>query len=254
MRVFGEEEKRIIRKINTGDGFARNLVNIFESIKNLPGVRVKVDKQAMSAELLFACQNMQPSEKELQYAIPEHQKITENLITHLVLLKYLEKEDLATFFEPAQNKERVTEFGAGAVNVPSFSMALNDATLVKLLVQYLDKEIVPAPALRYLERNDFRSDEELRFIRQQRATWSAIAVTFLIGVIGIYSGHQSYSFQRTQSEQSTGNIHAILATLDRGFDSLDTSDAYPHSELELIANELSQLSLIIGTASDSDSE
>jgi hypothetical protein len=249
MRVFGEEEQQIIRKINTGDGFARNLVNIFESIKNLPGVRVKVNKTAMSAELLFECQSPEPNEAEIQYAISEHQKIIENLILHLVLLKYLEKQDLATFFEPTQNHQQVIEFGAGAVNMPSFSMAINDEMLVKLLVQYLNKEIVPSPTLRHLEKNNFRSDEELRFVRQQRATWTAIVITFLIGAMGIYSGHQSYSFQRAQAEQSNQSTGEILSTIERGFDSLTKLEVYPHSELERIANELSEMNSTIEASS-----
>lgn len=253
MRIFGDEEKKIIRKINTGDGFARNLINIFESIKNLPHVRVKVDKASMSAELLFECQSFQPTSGEIQYAIKEHQDIIEKLIVHLVLLRHLEKEELATFFEPAQNNQNVIEFGAGAVNMPSFSMAINDATLIKLLAEYVNKEIVPAPSLRHLEKNDFRSDEELRFIRQQRTTWSAIAVTFLIGVMGIYNGYQVYSFQKVQAEQSSEDINEMVAAINNGFDSLNVSGVYPHSELERIANELSQLNLVIESWSQSGS-
>lgn len=253
MRTFGDEEKQIIRKINTGKGFARNLINIFESIKNLPHVRVRVDKTAMSADMMFECQGPQPTNSEIAYAIKEHQEIIEKIIVYLVLLKYLEKEELATFFEPTQKSQQVIVFGAGAANMPSFSMAINDATLINLLADYLNKEIVPAPALRHLEKNDFRSDEELRFTRQQRATWSAIAVTLLIGVMGIFNGYQSYSFQKVQAEQSTDGINEMMSTINNGFDSLNTSGLYPHSELEKIANELSRLNLILDIAPQSGS-
>jgi hypothetical protein len=254
MRVFGDEEKKIIRKINAGDGLAKNLINIFESIKHLPHVRVKVDKASMTAELLFECQASQSTSDEIEYAIGEHKNIIEKLIVHLVLLRHLEKEELAFFFEPAQNSQNVIEFGAGAVNMHSYTMAIDDATLIKLLAGYVNKEIVPAPALRHLEKNDFRSDEERRFIRQQVNTWSAIAVTLFIGLLGIYNGYQAYSFQKVQAEQSSEKFNEMMDAINIAFDSINASELYPHSELKRIANEISQLNLAIESASKSSPE
>jgi len=241
MRAFGENEKQIIREINTGYGSARNLVNIFESTKNLSGVRVSVNKSSMIAEYLFESQAADPTSQEIQFAISVQQDITKKLIEHLILLKYLEKEDLATFFEPALSNQQLIEFGAGAVNKPSFAMVVNDKKFVELLVRYLNKEIFPSPSLRHLESNDFLSEDEVRFRGQQRATWSAIAITFLIGAIGIYGGYQNYLFQKSQAKQSSENISDILASIDRGFESLNLSNAYPHAELDKVASELSKM-------------
>lgn len=248
MQVFGDEEKKIICKINNGHGFARNLINIFESIKNLPKVRLRINKTNMTAELLFECKNFQPTNEEIRYAIGEHENIVEKLIVHLVLLKYLEEKGLVTFFEPAQNNQSLIEFGAGAVNLPSFSMAINNQELINLLAKYINKEIIPTPALRNLEKNKFQSSEELRFIKQQKTTWCAIAATFVIGVAGIafniYSDYQVKSFQKKQAAQSFLEINEIITTLNNMSNSIKATDLQLHPALEKIASEISKLSLV----------
>jgi hypothetical protein len=73
-------------------------------------------------------------------------------------------------------------------------------------------------------------------------------------VLGIYNGYQAYSFQKIQAEQSSEEFNEMMYTINNSFDSINALELCPHSELERIANELSQLNLAIESASVSDPE
>jgi hypothetical protein len=40
--------------------------------------------------------------------------------------------------------------------------------------------------LRELVKHNFKSEEEVRFVKQQRLTWISIVVALLIGLLGIF--------------------------------------------------------------------
>lgn len=50
---------------------------------------------------------------------------------------------------------------------------------------YLDCWFSVSQDLRNLVKNDFKSEEHIRFVKQQRLTWISIAVTGLIGLAGL---------------------------------------------------------------------
>lgn len=186
MKIFDAQDKAIVRKITQGSGFSRSLINVLDSQNTLHGVRIRIDRSDKSAQFLFESQNQDPGQEEISLAIGRQKEITELLIRHVILLRYLEKEELAVFFEPTRNPEQIIEFGMGAVNKPSFSMSMSDCNLIDLLIKYIDKEILPSPSLRSLEKNDFISGEERRFNLEYRATLTAIGVSMCLGLYGIY--------------------------------------------------------------------
>jgi len=186
MRIFDEEEKQIIGKILHGEGYARNFVNLFDSQRNLQGTRISIDKTNKKACFLFQTKDQEPNDYECSWGIERQKQLTELIIKYVTLLRYLEKEELAVFFDPAKSDETIIEFGMGAVNMPSFRMSIDDETVVDLLIKYVHKEIMPSPSLRVLEKNKYVPDDERRFVWQQRAAWAAIAVSLLLGLYGVF--------------------------------------------------------------------
>ena len=166
MKVFDTEEQAIIKKITQGSGYSRSLINILDSRDNLQGTRIQIDKTNKKAEFLFQIQNKKPTIQESTWGIEKQKHLVELLIKHLTLFRYLEKEELAIFFESAKSTEQIITFGMGAVNMPSFSMSIDDQNVIDLLIKYIHKEIMPSPSLRKLENNNFISDEEIKFKKQ----------------------------------------------------------------------------------------
>jgi len=198
MRVFDEDEKRIIGAINHGIGYSRNLVNLVDSRKNLQGVRVSIDEKDKSGHLLFQIAQQEPTADELYTATKRFEPIIELMIKCVTLLEYLEKEKLAVFFDPASKGNQPIVFGMGATNLPFLSMPIYDDNVVKLLFKYAHKEIMPSPSLRQLEKDGFLFKEEIRFKKQHLATWTAISVSIGLGLFGIYANYQNSKFLVSQ--------------------------------------------------------
>lgn len=237
MRTFDDIEKFIINQILDRQGFSRNLINIFNETNKLSGVRIVVDKTSNKADFIFQLSTQNPTQTEIDQATKEQAKITEQLIQHLVLLKYLEKEELAIFFDSVTLANQIIEFGAGVVGAPGFSMAINDSTLVGLLIKYAHKEICPTPLLKSLRNNKFIFPDEIRFKHQQIAAWSAIAVSLSIGIFGIYSGWQSSKAQAQQIKE----CEAISSELANQLDSLAKSNDAQSASLSKISESLESM-------------
>jgi hypothetical protein len=200
MRIFDDEEKSIINKIIDGTGYSRNLINIIDSMNNLQSVRIRLDKEKKTGEFLFETQNNEPTDSETRASIEREKTLIELLITHVTLLQYLEKEELAFFFNPATTPDDEVVFGMGAINRPSLAMSINDESLINLLLQYVHKEIRPSPLLRQLQNNNYLTDEEIKFSKQHRSTWVAIIVSALFGFFGVYNNYQNNKSQDKQFE------------------------------------------------------
>ena len=131
----------------------------------------------------------------------------------------MKKKNWLFFFEPAKNTEPTIAFGMGAVNMPSFSVSIDDQNVVDLLIKYLHKEIMPSPSLRSLENNKFVSDEEIRFRKQQLATWIAIIVSILLGLYGMYNNNQNSITQEKQFKkyiaENQKSVEAISVRLEQ---------------------------------------
>lgn len=214
MRVFDREEKEIISKVVNGEGYSRNLVNLID--RYLQGVRIKVDYASCEAFFLFECQNEEPTDNEISWAINRQKELIEVLITHVSLFRYFEKEELAFFFDPATSTDRFVEFGMGMVNRPSFTMQIDDKNIVNLLMTYLRKEIKPSPLLREYERNSYLSDDEIKFNKQHKATWAAIIVSILFGAYGVVSSYQSGLSQEEQYGKQVQENRKLVELLVKG--------------------------------------
>lgn len=242
MRVFDQAEKDIIAKILHGEGYARNLINIIDRMSTLEGVRIHINRSRETAEFLFEIQRDEPSEKEITAAKEKWREILELLITHVTLLRYLEQQEMAVFFDPTTHKQDIIEFGRGASNKKILSMSIEDPTVIELLIWYIHKEIKPSPLLAQLEKNDYLTDAEIRFKQTQRATWSAIVISAGLGLYGIFSNHVSGTDEAAQLErQSLENVRLVEILSDRLKEMRATPIDYS-SDIQAISEALSKMS------------
>ena len=181
MRKFSEEEKEIIRRLVETDGYSRNIVNLIDD-HGLEGVRFSLERETLSAELLFEALDETPSDEETWRMRDRQDSIAKMILSYVTLFRYLEKYDLAISYKPASSSDNVINFGRGGVNRPAHGWELNDKGLAGLVVEYYDKEIIPTHQLKHLVDNDFISDDEIRFKSQIRATWTAIGITVILGI------------------------------------------------------------------------
>ena len=56
---------------------------------------------------------------------------------------------------------------------------------LKRVCHYLHSNFSVSEELKELVKNDFKTDEEIRFAKQQRITWISIIVAVLLGILGI---------------------------------------------------------------------
>ena len=216
MKTFDETEELIIKRLVYGNGYARNIINIFDSKNTLQGTRIQLDKANNTVNFLFEIQGNEATDEETSIGINRHKVLTELLIRHLILLKFLEREALATFFDPVDSSDKIIEFGMGAINMPYFLMSISDVNIVKLLVEYIHKEIIPSPSLRKLVINNFKFDDEIRSdlqLKNSKMAWRVtLAVGFLSMVLGIYNAYTARAISQRQGQSQ----QALLKTLTEG--------------------------------------
>jgi|GEM_PF-1733812 len=241
MRIFDEEEQGIIRKITQGSGISRSLINIIDSMSNLQGTRIQIDKIDRKAVFLFQTQNTEPTNEEYNWGIERQQKLVELLIKHVILFRYLEKEELAIFFISAKSTEQVVTFGMGAVNMPSFSMEIDDQNLVDLLIKYVDKEVMPSPALKQLVINRFSTEDEIKFNKQYLATWVAIGVSILLGLYGMYNNYQNSISQTKQFQTQLKENREIVESIIDKFEEIGESRIDYNSAINEVAANIKEI-------------
>ncbi|GGC77800.1 hypothetical protein [Vreelandella lutescens] len=250
MRTLDEEEKNLIKRIVEGQGYSRNIVNILDGHCFLEKAIVKIDGARKSGEVLYEshCKTpSSPSQEELDALAGQQNDLLLLLIKYLMLLRYLEDEHLVTLFDPALSSNKIVSFGDGLSNVQHISMPIYDSNLVELLLRYTRKEIIPSPALRDFVSNNFRTLDERRFSKQHAATWTAIVLSALIGIYGIYDGKATSSAHIAEIQQLRANQTAQaekivddMKHLIEAIDEIDLSEAL-NDGTNRIVRELSAL-------------
>jgi len=212
--VFDKIEKDFIVAINHGEIYTRTLSSLL--YKYLINTRIYIDRGNNQAIYYFQIKEQNnPTPEELAWIIDKEKELNEIIIRLLTLLIYLEKENLVTFFDVEENKTPRMPFGQGVINEQVIEMHINDKAIINLLIKYDRKEIIPSPALKNLEKNKFRSWDEVKFKRKSFATNLAIFLSFIIGVGGIlttyFNGRSNKEYLQIISEQKDQQINKLIS-------------------------------------------
>jgi hypothetical protein len=197
MNVYDDRDRKIIKIINNGVGHSRNIVNILN--EHLDGVFVEIDENVNEGHFYFWHKKVEPLTDQVKKNIDEKSNLLiEQFVATITLLNHLESEKLATFFVPAKKENNEIKFGCTDLGdekdtYMSFSCPIYDEQINSSLKKYYRKEIMPTPALRKLERNNFVSEGQSNFKKQFWATWAAIIIAAIINGIGVYKANKGTS-------------------------------------------------------------
>ncbi len=212
MKIFDEEEQAIIGAITRGEGYSRNLGNIFEKENNLQDVCIIIFSKEKMASIEFLLHNSTPTDEKNDEMREMADTLTEKLIKYVMLFKYLEKEELAIFYDSAMNNENIITIGNSVYEPNPGCFQIYDKNVIDLLIKYFHKEVLPSPMLRKLEKNKFVSDEERRYRKQLYTTWFAIALSFFSGLCFNWWNNNS---QRKQYEALLIENKKIVETVEQ---------------------------------------
>ncbi|MBA4391744.1 MAG: hypothetical protein C0399_12525 [Syntrophus sp. (in: bacteria)] len=222
MRAFDEVEKEIIKEIVFADGHDKSFVNLFNSRKNLERTSIRIDKASKEASFLFQTNTREASEDELKWATERRKQLTVLLLRYVNLFRYLDKEELAIFYNPTIDFQDPVIFGMGAENMDYVTASIDDQYIVDLLLAYVSKHVLASPSLRQLVSNDFLSDEEVRFRSMRNVQRVTIAVAILIGLSGICLNIVNGIFQYRNSVDYRPALKEIASSLDRVSKKIET--------------------------------
>jgi hypothetical protein len=246
MKTFDEVEKEIIKEILDDNGRSRNLMDIFD--KYFIQESISFNKTNNSAEIIFNSSTSSPSQQEIDSAIERERSLTELLVKFLTLLLYLEREDLAVFFLAANSTNNPVTFGRAITNNFTFAMPVYDQSIITLLIKYAELQIMPFPSLRGLYKNNFLSDDELRFKKNQRTSWVAIVISILIGLYGVYINFTNNNDQdkKFENQLNKNSEHAKLIS-EKIYD-LGKSNYNYNTQLATMAEGISKISSSLNEA------
>lgn len=241
MKIFSTEEKSIIKIIVNGTGHERNLLNFLDTPTNLGNVRLEVNKVTKTTEFFFETINRVPSGDEISNATKKQSEIVELIIRYVVLLQYLEDENLAIFFEPTKSRIDIIKFGGGAINLPSVGMSIDDSNTIALLIKYSDKQILPTNALKELVSNNYLSNDEIRYRSNSWKTILAIGVSMVLGIYGMYNNHSNSKSQNAEFQSLLKENSKNAQLISSQFAKIEIAKIPNVHSMNTIANELIKL-------------
>ena len=204
MKTFDQFEKSIIDKIVNNQRLGRNIINILDDY--LEKTRVDINITTRAVNLKFEIQGTQPTQTETNWILNEKlPELQVQIIKTLNLINYLENNGFITTFRTSNVPQTQHQFGKGAVNLGSLGYSFPDPKTNDLLIEYVEKEIMPSPDLAEFVANNYQTRDDLRYKNQKCATWVGIFISIIVGLFsigfGIYSIYQSNSNNEIVTKQ-----------------------------------------------------
>lgn len=174
--TFSETEKKLVKEIITNKGLV-SLENLLDShLKN--GYSIYADIQ--TSKIWF------DSNIKMHSAISESEKLYRLVTSILFLLNNLEKHRLI-YTMKINSGVFPKKFGKCNINLTYSEIDLfDDICWLNLLKYYLNREILASEDLILLVKNDFSTEEEIKFKKQLIATWAGIILAFIGAIASPY--------------------------------------------------------------------
>lgn len=208
LKSFDKIEKDAIKRLvsEKQSGQPIRLGNVLDTL--FPNQYIKIDKAQSKVDIMYD-NSGQTSQ------VVEDQGV---LATIILLMNYLEKNGYICLFDCANVQATVSTIGQGAQSKCTISHSLPDQNVSNWLLNNCDKQIIVGYDLVKLVKDDFISKDELRFKKQQIATWVSIIISLLIGLCGIFMN--LVTLQEENSDMTVKNIdnynNATCTCSDKG--------------------------------------
>jgi hypothetical protein len=154
----------------------------------LEGATISLDLKSKRFEFQYQVAQQIPSDDEFNTAVKRLEDLLEIIVLATSLVNYLAHEGYVTIYSSVGGVDDKIEFGRRDIDKPTVSLEMPDQEIIDLFISYVNRQFIPSQELHELEKNNFISKSELQFIKQLRATWIAIIVSFLLGFAGILFG------------------------------------------------------------------
>lgn len=176
LKSFDKIEKDTINRLvsEKQSGHPILLGNVFDNI--FPNQYIKIDKSQSTVEIMY-----ENNSKNQQ--VEEDQGL---LATIILLMNFLEKNGYICLFDCTNISSSIYTIGQGISDKCTISYPFPDKNVTDWLLNNCNKQIVVGYDLVELVNDKFISKEELRFRKQQKATWISIIISLLLGLSGIF--------------------------------------------------------------------
>lgn len=215
MRHFSDEEKSFIRKIEQSDGHDVCLMSLLLPHVNKEKVGLSLSLGSNSNNVSLHCGS---EEKNIDDKCRRLQRLIARMGN---LIRYLEEEGYLITITPTNVKTASHTYGdfyGEQQLVPAVPWVMPDATTTKFVTDYFEKELIPTPLMSSLVNNGFQSVDELRFQKQQKATWAAIAVALFVGFLSLgFAGYQTWISRNAGEIQGWQYLGQMSADISKVF-------------------------------------
>lgn len=176
LKTFDNVEKDLVRRLvkEKESGQPILLGNVLDAI--FPNQYIKIDKKQAKVEIMYE-NNSQTSQ------VVGDQGLLAKII---LLMSYLEKNGYICLFDCTNISSSICTIGQGVSDKCTISYSFPDKNVADWLLNNCDKQIIVGYDLVDLVKDDFISKDELRFKKQQKATWVSIIISLLLGLSGIF--------------------------------------------------------------------
>ena len=194
MRVFTNEEKELLRRIEDGRG--RNLYNLIDPWIN--GVSFIVNKlNTQTASVTFNFENTPGLD-----IISRLKEIQTILIQSVNLIKLFEDKGYIFTYVNSNQLPNPFVFGQAAINIPSITHQFTDPRISNMFAEYATREIFITPELNKFITDGFITREEVRANRQYRTARIAlyVAITALVLNLSFNIYHEVKSVYKNETK------------------------------------------------------
>lgn len=239
MRSFSKIEKEFIAYLVKSERGQRNVMSFLDS--HLERTKIKLDFDAVTAEYRFEVEKA--SDEVFGWIINKTEDLQEIIAIILNLVVYLKDNGYIAPYKVTPEKwSKVHEFGRGVDDNLILSSPFPDDELVKVLIEYAFKEIVPLEPLKDLGSNDYVTPEERRFRTQYRQALVGIVVAIVVGSAGIWFNYISIEKQESLSVAEDNKTNEIVKYLSKKIDGIVSLDKKRNEELIQLRRDVGNLS------------
>jgi len=249
MRTFIVQEKEFINFLILSPRGQRKLVSFLD--KYLSRTVIVLNPNQESAEFRFEIEG-EATDEVINWVIDSVDDLEEIIAILVKLILYLEgKGYVASYKVTEEERKEEFIFGQGIVDNLKISMPFPDIEIVKLLIEYLFKEIVPLEPLKDLASHNFIPPEERRFRKQYRLAVTAILISIIIGVSVITLNIIAQNKNTEVSSKTSEIVVKGISALENINSSIEKSSITQSNELkELTDNVQSDLENINNSVDD----
>lgn len=212
MRSYIELEKEFIKFLIKSERGNRKLLNFIDPYLVRSKLIVNIEKE--EAEFKYEVEDATKAEI-FDWIVVNASDLEEIIAILIKLILYLENQGYIASYKMTPDAHKAEwSFGQGVDEDLRLSIPFPDEEIVKNLISYLFKEIIPLQPLKDLATNNFITPEERRFRKQYKLAISGIVISIIIGLSVIILNIRSQNNHNVAARENSRHIKDAINLLD----------------------------------------